>query len=66
MRVTLTFNGLIKNVLRSLAKSVLIWLGLTPEASESDEAIPKKKNYRIGHDFTNNLNQRSGRYHENS
>ena len=48
MRVTLTFNGLIKNVLRSLAKSVLIWLGLTPEASESDEAIPKKKTIGSG------------------
>ena len=46
---------LMKNVLTPLAKSVLITL---------DAAIQKKK--KFGDDCTDNLEQRIGRYHENS
>ena len=41
---------LMKNVLISLAKSVLIPLGLMAVASETDAAI--QKNLRIRHDYT--------------
>ena len=38
---------LIKNVVKPLAKSVLIPLGLTAAASEEARKKKKKKNYRI-------------------
>ena len=41
-----------KNVLKPLAKSLLIPLGLTAEVSATDVAI-HKKNIWIGHDYTN-------------
>ena len=57
MRVGLT---LMKNVLASLAKSVLISLGLTALASATDAAI-FWKNLWIRDGYTNNLKQRNER-----
>ena len=45
---------LIKNVIKTLAKSVLIPLGLTVAASAADAGI-HKKNLRIGYNNTNNI-----------
>ena len=45
---------LIKNVIKPLAKSVLIPLGLTVAASAADAGI-HKKNLRIGYNNTNNI-----------
>ena len=46
---------LIKNVIKPLAKSVLIPLGLTPAASAADEGIHKKNNRIRKYDNTNNI-----------
>ena len=40
--------SLIKNVIKPLAKSVLVPLGLTVAASAADAGIHKKKNFRSG------------------
>ena len=47
---------LIKNVIKPLAKSVLIPLGLTAAGSAADARIPKK-NIRIREYNTNNIKQ---------
>ena len=44
----------IKNVIKPLAKSILIGLGLTAAASAADARI-HKKNIRIGYNGTNNI-----------
>ena len=53
-----------KNVLTSLAKRVLIPLGLRA-TSGTDVAI-QKKTFWIRNDCNDNVEQRNGRYHENS
>ena len=45
---------LMENVIRLLAKSILILLGLTAAASAEDAGI-HKKNLRIGNNNTNNI-----------
>ena len=45
---------LMEHILKTLAKSVLIQLGLTAAASATDEAIIKKIVW-IGYDYTDNL-----------
>ena len=45
---------LIKNVIKPLAKSVLVPLGLTAAASAADAGI-HKKNLRISNNNTNNI-----------
>ena len=49
---------LMKNLLKPLAKSVLIPLGLTTAASATDEAI-HIKNVCIGYDCTDNVKRRN-------
>ena len=49
---------LMRNVLKSVAKSVFIPLGLTAAASPTDAAI-YKKNIWIGYDYTENLKWRN-------
>ena len=47
---------LMKNVLKPLAKSVLISLGSTTTASAKDAAIQKKKKKKFRYDDINNFN----------
>ena len=56
---------LIGNVVKQLAKTVLIPLGLTASASAIDAYI-YKKNVWIGYDHTDNLKWRNECYDENS
>ena len=53
---------LIKNLFQTLAKSVLIPLGLT--AAAADAGI--HKNFRVWYNSTNNIKWTFGRYYENS
>ena len=52
-----------KNVLKQLAKSVLIPLGLTAAASPTDAAIQKKKKLWTTHDYTDNRKSRNKLYY---
>ena len=52
---------LMKNVIKPLANSVLIPLGLTSAASEADAGI-HKKNLGIWNNKTNNMKWWNGRY----
>ena len=54
---------LMKNLLKPLAKSVLIPLGLTA-ASATDAAV-HKKNVWIGNDYTDNVKRRNEWYYDN-
>ena len=55
--------SLMKNVLRTLAESVLIPLGLTAVGSATDAAI-QKKIFWIRNNCTDSLEQRNGKYHK--
>ena len=55
----------IKNVIKSLAKSIFIPLGLTIAASAADAGI-HKKNISLWNTNTNNIKSWNGRYYENS
>ena len=58
--------SLMKNVLKLLAKSVLIPLGLTAAVAAIDAAIQKKiLDSVIRYDYTNNLKWKNDWYHEN-
>ena len=59
-----TGSPLMKNLLKPLAKSIFIPIGLKAAASAADRNI--QKNYRIGDNNINNLKWRNGRYNENS
>ena len=59
-----TGSPLMKNLLKPLAKSIFIPIGLKVAASAADRNI--QKNYRIGDNNINNLKWRNGRYNENS
>ena len=52
---------LMKNVLASLAKSVLISLGLTDATIQKK----KKKKIKIRYNNINNFKRRNGKYYEN-
>ena len=56
---------LLKNVVKPLAKSLLITLGLTAAASAAD-AGKHKKNLRLWNSNTNNIKWWNGRHDENS
>ena len=56
---------LLKNVVKPLAKSLLITLGLTAAASAAD-AGKHKKNLRLWNSNTNNIKWWNGRHNENS
>ena len=53
---------LMKNVLASLAKSVLISLGLTDATIQKKK---KKKKIKIRYNNINNFKRRNGKYYEN-
>ena len=58
--------SLMKNVLKLLAKSVLIPLGLTAAVAAIDAAIQKKIfDSVIRYDYTSNLKWKNDWYHEN-
>ena len=59
-----TGSPLMKNLLKPLAKSIFIPIGLKAAASAAERNI--QKNYRIGDNNINNLKWRNGRYNENS
>ena len=54
-----------KNVLKSLAKSILTPLELTTAESSIDAAI-QKKIFRTGYDYDYNLKSRNGWYYYNN
>ena len=56
---------IMKNVIKILAKSVLISLGGTAAASAADAGI-HKKNLRLWKNNTNNINWWNGRHYQNS
>ena len=56
---------LMKNVLKSLAKSILTPLELTTAESSIDAAI-QKKIFRTGYDYDYNLKSRNGWYYYNN
>ena len=58
------FLPFMKNVLTPLAKRILIRLGLRA-TSGTDVAI-QKRTFWIRNDCIDNVEQRNGRYHENS
>ena len=54
-----------ENVLKLLAKSVLMSLRLTEMVSATDAAI-QQEHFQIRFDYTDNIIWRTERYHENS
>ena len=57
---------LMKTLLKTLAKSVLILLGLTAAVSATYAAIQKKKKFWIWYDNINKFELRNRWYHENN
>ena len=54
-----------KNLLKALAKSVLMPLGLTAAAAATTEAIIRKNKLQFKNHNIDNFKQRKRRYHEN-